>query len=63
MMTRPARAKTSYRLDGGDAELKEQVGRKIEVDGTIQSGKNAPRNDTLRLQVSALRVIASDCSK
>ena len=61
MMTRTARAKTSYRLDGADAELKEQVGRKIEVDGTIQSGKNAPRNDTLRLQVSALRVIASDC--
>jgi hypothetical protein len=62
-MTPGSRAKTSYRLDGSDAELKEQVGHKIEVDGTIESGKDAPGSETARLQVTALRMIASDCSK
>jgi hypothetical protein len=63
MMTRTPRAKTSYRLDGSDAELKEQVGHQVEVEGTIESVKDAPKSDTERLQVSAVRMIASDCSK
>jgi hypothetical protein len=63
MITRAPRTKTSYRLDGSDAELKEQVGHKVEVEGTIESGKDAPKSDTERLQVSAVRLIASDCSK
>ena len=63
MMTRAPRAKASYRLDGSDAELKEQVGHKVEVEGTIEPGKDAPKSDTERLQVSAVRLIASDCSK
>ena len=63
VMTRAPRAKRSYRLEGSDAELKEQVGHKVEVEGTIASAKDVPKSNTERLQVSAVRLIGSDCSK
>jgi hypothetical protein len=63
MMTHAPRAKTSYRLDGSDADLKEQVGHKVEVEGTIEPHHDAVKGETERLQVTAVRMIASDCSK
>lgn len=53
-----ARSKSSFVLNGHDTELKETVGKKIEVKGTIEPAKQA----TPRLEVTSLKVIASDCS-
>ena len=56
--TSSSRSKTSYLLTGHDAELKEDVGKKIEVKGTIEPASET----TQRLEVTSLKVIASDCS-
>jgi hypothetical protein len=66
---------TSYMLTGRDVELKEQVGKKVEITGTVMenagaatgSSSTAPATDKMashaqRLQVASLRVLASDCS-
>ena len=69
---------SSYVLDGRDTELKNHVGHKIEVTGTLESHKgmsstspsatssgsaSTHMNDgAQRLQVASVRMIASDCS-
>jgi hypothetical protein len=66
-------------LDGRDTELKNHVGHKVEVTGTLEahrgmSGRAAPSStpsgspssrmddSAQHLQVSSVRMIASDCS-
>jgi len=57
------RAARSYLLDGRDGELKDQVGHQVEVTGTVTSPDgDPPRTDEQRLQVSAIRRVASKCS-
>jgi hypothetical protein len=64
-MIAPAmRAKSSYRLHGGDVDLKEQVGHKVEVVGTIEPRHDGTaKGDTERLRAASVRMIAADCSK
>jgi hypothetical protein len=58
------REKNSYRLEGGDRDLKEHVGHKVEVSGVVAPRREgAPKSEEDRLQVTSLRVIASECSK
>jgi len=68
----------SYVLDGHDSELKNHVGHRIEVTGTIEgqdrSGSSSATSTTTsgsassrmaggdRLKVSSVRMIAADCS-
>jgi len=62
--TRLPREKTSYRLESGDRDLKDHVGHKVEISGVIAPRREgAPKSEEDRLQVTALRVIASECSK
>lgn len=73
-----ARPETSYVLDGRESDLKNHVGHRIEVSGTLESsdkaassptstttsGSASSRMDTSakRLQVSSVRMIAAECS-
>ena len=66
----------SYELDGRESDLKNHVGHRIEVSGTLQndpapsatstttSGSASSRMDgnTQRLQVSSVRLVSSECS-
>jgi hypothetical protein len=59
----PSPASKSYLLDGPAAELKEHVGHKIEVVGTVQPREDeAPKADEPRLQVTSIRLVSSACS-
>jgi hypothetical protein len=54
----------SYRLDGDDEELKAQVGHKVEVTGAMEPKKDGePNIDGDRMQVSAIKMLESSCSK
>jgi hypothetical protein len=65
MMAPATRSKSSYRLDGGEVDLKAQVGHKVEVVGTIEPRHDgAPKGgDTEHLRVASVRMIAAGCSK
>jgi len=59
-----AKAKSSYRLDGQEEELKAQVGHKVEITATVEpKAKDAPKEEPDHLQVSTLKMIASNCTK
>lgn len=62
-VARSPRSRNSYRLDGSDADLKDHVGHKVEVVGTIAHKDEASKRDTEHLHVESLRMIAEDCSK
>jgi uncharacterized protein YraI len=63
-MATPPRSKSAYRLESGDRDLKDDVGHKVEVSGVlVPRREGAPKSEEDRLQVTALRVIASECSK
>jgi len=63
-MATPPRSKSAYRLESGDRDLKDHVGHKVEVSGVIAPRREgAPKSEEDRLQVTALREIASECSK
>jgi hypothetical protein len=63
-MATPPRSKSAYRLESGDRDLKDDVGHKVEVSGVVVPRREgAPKSEEDRLQVTALRVIASECSK
>jgi len=58
------RPKKAYRLDGNDEELKAQVGHKVEIAGVIEPKNGADaKGDTDRLQVSKIKILATDCTK
>lgn len=64
MITRTSRAKSSYRLDGSDGDLKAHVGHKVEVTGTIEPRSDrAAKSDAERLHVASVRMISSGCSR
>jgi hypothetical protein len=61
--TPAAKANQSYLLEGEDKELKDHVGHKIEVTGTLQSRPDeAAKTDEAHLQVASIRMLASNCS-
>jgi hypothetical protein len=72
----PSTATASFLLDGGDGDLKAQVGHKVEVTGTVDApvetsepraaagvgGSGAKSMDQQqRLHVSAVKEVASRC--
>jgi hypothetical protein len=58
-----SRLNSSYLLDGHDGELKEHVGHKIEVTGTVQPREgDVLKTDESRLQVASIRLVSSTCS-
>ena len=60
----PPRTKSSYRLDGTEAELKSHVGHTVEIAGTVEPRKaGAAKSETERLQVASVRLVASECSR
>jgi hypothetical protein len=62
--TTPAKPPKSYRLDGSDEELKAQVGHKVEIAGAIEpKNDHDTKGETDRLQVSKVKMLASDCTK
>lgn len=64
IFTSPARVKSSYRLDAAEVQLKEYVGRKVEITGSVERrGSGAAKGEAGRLHVASLRVISPECSK
>jgi hypothetical protein len=62
--TPAAKANLSYLLEGRDKELKDHVGHKVEVTGTLQSHPDeAAKTDEGHLQVASIRMLASNCSQ
>ncbi len=58
------RAKSSYRLEGSDDDLKAQVGHKVEITGAIvPKPDNAPKSEAEHLQVTTMKMLATNCSK
>jgi hypothetical protein len=58
-----SRANSSYRLEGQDAELKNHVGHKVEVKGTLQPRQDdAPKGEEAHLQISSIKMLASSCT-
>jgi hypothetical protein len=61
--TRSSRADSSYLLEGHESELKDHVGRKVEVTGTLQPrDQEASKTEELHLEVSSVRRVASSCT-
>lgn len=64
MTAAPAKAKSSYRLDGDEDTLKAQVGHKVEISGSIEPKPgDAPKSDPERLHVSKIKMLESNCAK
>ena len=64
LIVSPPRGKSSYRLDGSEAELKSHVGHRVEITGTMEPRKaGAANSETERLQVASVRLVASECSR
>jgi hypothetical protein len=62
--TMPNKAKTAYRLDGNDEELKAQVGHKVEIDGAIEPRQDStPKSDAEHLRVVKIKMLESNCAK
>lgn len=66
-LAHPSARGNNYRLEGAASELKEHVGHKVEVTGTVDPRSDAQaeaaKNSTEpRLTVTAVRMIASDCA-
>ena len=59
-----ARAGRSYRLEGHEDDLKDQVGHKVEVVGTVLAlvDDDAPKGEEKHLQVASIRLLSSKCS-
>jgi hypothetical protein len=61
---RTSRAETSYLLEGPDKDLKEHVGHKVEVTGTVQPSEDeAATIEKTHLHVTSIRRVASSCSQ
>ena len=61
---RTSRSETSYLLEGPDKDLKEHVGHKVEVTGTVQPSEDDATNvEKARFQVISIRRVASSCSQ
>jgi len=60
----PSRVDTSYLLDGSEEELKDHVGRKVEVTGRLaERQEETPRTEEQHLQVESIRRLSSNCSQ
>ncbi|MGH9143153.1 MAG: hypothetical protein ACRD2I_18630 [Vicinamibacterales bacterium] len=58
-----SRAGSSYMLEGREAELKKEVGHKVEITGTLRPRPaDAPKSEETHLQVDSIRVVASKCT-
>jgi hypothetical protein len=58
-----SKADTAYLLEGSDKELKDHVGHRVEVTGTVQPFKDETlKSQEARFQVASIRSIASSCS-
>jgi hypothetical protein len=58
-----SRMNNSFLLDGHDGELKEQVGRKVEITGMVRPrDADAPKGEEAHLVVSSIKMLSTSCS-
>ena len=59
-----SKANVSYLLEGQDKALKDHVGHKVEVTGTLEPRPDeAAKIDEAHLQVASIRMVSSNCSQ
>jgi hypothetical protein len=59
-----SKANLSYLIEGEDKQLKDQVGHKVEVTGTLLPREDeTAKTDEAHMRVDSIRMLASNCSQ